>query len=185
MKARQRIPIERMLLYTIATIGLVTLLPILPGLGIVLKEFGMHRRLSPEYVTTVVHRLKRKGYLRIEGRGKKARIRITESGKKYLESKRITMLHRPKTRRWDGRWRIVMFDIPEKNRKFRDNLRNELKLVGFKKLQESVWVTPDKCEEYIKLLKADRRIGKSLVYLETDTLEYSSSLARNFTISKR
>lgn len=44
--------------------------------------------------------------------------------------------------KWDGRWRILIFDIPEKTRLKRDYLRQKLYALGFGHLQKSVWVSP-------------------------------------------
>jgi len=54
-----------------------------------------------------------------------------------------------KPERWDGRWRIVLFDIPEKNRLFRDVLRAHLYRLEFFKLQNSVFVSPHPFEKAI------------------------------------
>lgn len=57
-----------------------------------------------------------------------------------------------KPKQWDKLWRVVMFDIPEKKRRFRDILRDHLKEIGFKELQHSVFVFPYPCEEQIAAL---------------------------------
>lgn len=54
-----------------------------------------------------------------------------------------------KPKRWDGRWRLVIFDIPEKNRNFRDILRNHLQALEFYKLQYSVFISPYPFEKQI------------------------------------
>jgi hypothetical protein len=43
---------------------------------------------------------------------------------------------------WDKKWRIVIFDIPEKNKIFREILREHLYALNFYKLQNSVFVSP-------------------------------------------
>lgn len=48
---------------------------------------------------------------------------------------------------WDGLWRIVMFDVPEKKRVFRNILRSHLKTIGFKEFQHSVFIFPYPCEK--------------------------------------
>lgn len=53
---------------------------------------------------------------------------------------------------WDGKWRIVIFDIPEKIRKGRDALRDKLKKLGFYELQKSVFVFPYECEDEIDFI---------------------------------
>lgn len=45
-------------------------------------------------------------------------------------------------RRWDGFWRVVVFDIEEKRRYRRDFLRRRLKSLGFGMLQKSVFISP-------------------------------------------
>lgn len=46
---------------------------------------------------------------------------------------------------WDGKWRLVIFDIPEKRRPARDLLRQKLKEWGFVRLQKSVWGSKKNC----------------------------------------
>ena len=57
-----------------------------------------------------------------------------------------------KPKRWDGKWRLVLFDIPEKNRLFRDILREHLRNLKFLKLQHSVFVSPYPFEKPIQEL---------------------------------
>ncbi|MBU2540092.1 hypothetical protein KJ786_02950 [Patescibacteria group bacterium] len=54
--------------------------------------------------------------------------------------------------KWDGKWRIVAFDIPEKYKRGRDALRQKLKKIGFCKLQKSIFITPYECKKEIGLL---------------------------------
>jgi phenylacetic acid degradation operon negative regulatory protein len=53
---------------------------------------------------------------------------------------------------WDGLWRIVMFDVPEKKRIFRNILRDHLKTIGFRELQHSVFIFPYPCEKEMQSL---------------------------------
>ena len=54
--------------------------------------------------------------------------------------------------KWDGEWRIVIFDIPERFKKAREALRNKLEDLEFIKLQESVFVFPYECEDEIDFI---------------------------------
>ncbi len=67
-------------------------------------------------------------------------FRLTGEGAKKLKQKYpyYRYQHQP----WDGLWRIVIFDIPEINRAYRDSLRKELKSRGFGLWQTSVWISP-------------------------------------------
>lgn len=64
---------------------------------------------------------------------------VTQEGKKRLES--IFPEYSPPLK-WDGTWYLVSFDIPEKFRKKRDILRENLKVLGFGRLQDSLWISP-------------------------------------------
>ncbi len=63
---------------------------------------------------------------------------------------------------WDGRWRLVMFDVPETKRGLRDNIRRELTKLGLGILQASVWISPNNIrgdiEKIIKKYKLDGEI---------------------------
>ena len=57
-----------------------------------------------------------------------------------------------KPKQWDKLWRVVMFDIPENKRRFRDILRDHLKQIVCKELQHSVFIFPHPCEQEIAML---------------------------------
>lgn len=73
-----------------------------------------------------------------------------------IEAKRHQIVSRAlsikKRKKWDGKWRVVVFDVPEKKRTFRDIIREHLKAIGFKKLQHSVFIFPYPCEPEILAL---------------------------------
>ena len=70
--------------------------------------------------------------------------------------------------------------IPEHLRFVRDQIRATLVSVGFRRLQDSVWIYPYDCEELIILLKADLEIGKDLLYMIVDTLEADEDIIDYF-----
>ncbi|MEK7178207.1 MAG: hypothetical protein AAB721_00910, partial [Patescibacteria group bacterium] len=80
-------------------------------------------------------------------------INITERGKKYLKRFDFDNLFLSRPKVWDKKWRMVIFDIPEKKKLAREALRSKLKDLGFVKLQDSIWITPFPCENEIKLIK--------------------------------
>ena len=87
----------------------------------------------------------------------------TQNNKIYLTAKgRIeiikNILKDKKEKDWNGKWWAIIFDIPEANRKERAFLRRELKLIGLKELQKSVWIFPFNIErELLVLLKLWKR----------------------------
>ncbi|MEK7106946.1 MAG: hypothetical protein AAB899_02055 [Patescibacteria group bacterium] len=104
----------------------------------------------------------------------------TAKGKKFAES--LEMMHRARNvpARWDGKWRIVIFDIWERRRNARDKLRILLKRNGFVKIQHSVWVYPYECEELFVFLRTNLSLGKGILYIVAEEIENDRNLRKAF-----
>ena len=70
------------------------------------------------------------------------------------------------SRKWDGRWRLVLFDVPITQNSYRRQLRRYLRDKGFGCLQNSVWITPDSPEEESRVLIGGKINVESLILLE-------------------
>lgn len=80
------------------------------------------------------------------------KIVLTEAGKEKAIQCDFDRMEIQKPPRWDKRWRIVIFDIPEKKRKMRNSLRNKLSFLGFIEYQHSVFVYPYPCRDEIDFI---------------------------------
>ena len=69
-------------------------------------------------------------------------------------------------RKWDGCWRLVLFDVPKMRNAYRDKLRRYLRDKGFGCLQNSVWITPDSLEEERRIIGVRKINVKSLILME-------------------
>ena len=96
----------------------------------------------------LVNYLKRNGYIKIEGLKEKKAIMLTEKGTEKLLKARFRA--EKGKRRKDGKWVMIIFDIPEKERHLRTIFRKYLYLLKFKMLQQSVWICPFAVSEKIK-----------------------------------
>ncbi|MFH1170567.1 MAG: hypothetical protein V1704_03345 [Candidatus Vogelbacteria bacterium] len=79
-------------------------------------------------------------------------IILTKEGKNRALKFNIDSLTIPETSNWDGRWRLVFFDVPEKKRRGRDALRLKLRELGFYEWQKSVFVHPYPCRDQIDFI---------------------------------
>ncbi|MEM6997918.1 MAG: hypothetical protein AAF413_03335 [Patescibacteria group bacterium] len=72
---------------------------------------------------------------------------------------------------WDGKWRIISYDIPESDRMLRNAVRRLIKDLGMKQLQRSIWVCPYDC--FGKFKQLENAYGKrgDILYIETDFIE--------------
>lgn len=96
---------------------------------------------------------------------------LTQKGEIELRALTAHEVKVAKPRRWDGKWRILVFDIPEERKALREKIRRSLVAIGFHMLQKSVWIFPYDCEDFIALLKADLEVGGHMLYVIADALE--------------
>lgn len=112
---------------------------------------------------------------------------LTEEGKRqariqYLFGNSIRFKNK---RRWDGKWRIVMFDIPEKSREFRTILREHLWELNFYRVQQSVFVSPHPCEKQLTELISLYRAEPFVRVMTVDWIDNEQKLKRHFFGSKK
>ncbi len=130
---------------------------------------------------TVLGRLAVKGLITFEERDGRRYARITERGKRKLELE-MQKTAMTRKRKWDRRWRVVIFDVPERRKSVRDRLRRFMNAYGFVRLQDSVWIYPYDCEDLIALAKADFRIGADVLYMIVERLERDTHLREHFRL---
>ncbi|KKS65672.1 MAG: Transcriptional regulator, PaaX family [Parcubacteria group bacterium GW2011_GWA1_42_7] len=88
-------------------------------------------------------------------------LTLTKEGKTKLLKYQIDSM-KIKNQKWDGKWRMVIFDIPEEQKKERDAFRFRLKRLGFHELQKSVFVHPLDCQEEIEFFTEFYNIVKNV-----------------------
>lgn len=116
----------------------------------------------------MVKRLKKQGVIKI----KDDQITLTPAGQRKVIVNKIKSLEpAPRAGDWDGMWRLVAFDIPEKHKLAREALRDLLKQLGFVKLQESLWLSPWDARDPIEFARSFYQIKPFVLYLETDEIE--------------
>lgn len=129
--------------------GLVQLQDFIYNPGIYAYHEG--RIPSRSSLSKAINKLKNNNLIeQIKIDGQKIIIKLTTAGKDFLGKDEEY---------WDGKWRIVSFDIPEQKRVIRNLFRRNLKKWGFKILHKSVWVSKrdiyHKLTEYVKELKIE------------------------------
>lgn len=95
-----------------------------------------------------------------------ARYKLTEEGFKALslEFPFVRFLRE----KWDGKWRILSYEIPEKKRELRDKLRREVAGWGLGPWHRSFWLTPHPITESLKNLVAQKEEEKYIQAFEAD-----------------
>jgi len=114
------------------------------------RKFGRYpqRKFSDSF-----QNLRRQGLIKIEKKNHQIYISLTEKGKAKAGWMQIDTLKIKRPKKWDRKWRIVIFDIAQLKKIYREALRGKLKELGFVPLQKSVWIYPFDCRDEINLLK--------------------------------
>ena len=81
---------------------------------------------------------------------------------------------------WDSRWRIVMFDVPEKFKQVRDALRMHFKNMGFYEFQKSVFVHPYPCAKEIEYIVEFYEARKYIRFIVAVDIDNALELKKHF-----
>ena len=118
-----------------------------------LRVYRKWKKYQKKKVYDAFSSLKRASYIKLEKRNHQIYISLTEKGKKKAGRFQIDNLEIDKSSKWDGKWRLILFDVAELKRFHREALRGKLKGLGFYCLQKSVWIAPWDCQKEISLLR--------------------------------
>ena len=183
-KIRRRGQIQKALLTTLLIGGMIAI-GAAPRINI-LKLLGNKKRNQyrlKHQVNDALIRLSRKGLVAFVIKDGRKFARLTPAGSQRLkleQEKAALLLQRKK--RWDKRWRVIIFDIPERRRGVRSRLRAIMQECGFVRLQDSVWVYPHDCEDLTVLMKAELKTGSSILYMVVEKIENDAWLKKHFSI---
>lgn len=145
------------------------------------KSYRRWKRYKDRQITDVFYRLRRQGLIDIKKSNHQIYISLTKEGKKKAGKYQIDDLKIVKSKVWDKKWRIIIFDIPNKVRIKRDAFRGKLKEFGFYLLQKSVWVYPYECQKQIELLREFFGLSKKQIrVITTDSIEEDKFLRKIF-----
>lgn len=149
---------------------------LLKGLGYELEKWRERRKLF----WTLAY-LRRKKYIsyRHHPDGTTS-IVLTEDGRKRALHYKLETLTLTKPKRWDGKWRLVAFDVPEEKRTGRNALRNKLRELGLVQLQKSLWAWPYKCKDEVDFVAETFDIGPYVHYIVAESLTSAKFLEYKF-----
>ena len=107
-------------------------------------------------------------------------LTLTNKGKERALTYNLDEMKIKKPKQWDGKWRIVLFDVPERARKIRDAFRHHLKQLFFFEFQNSVFVHPYDCQDEIEYLTEFYDARKFIRFIIADFLDNELHLKSHF-----
>lgn len=107
---------------------------------------------------------------------------LSENGKQKALRFNIDKMQIKKPTKWDGKWRIVMFDVPEKLRRLRDSLRLHFREIGLIELQKSVFVYPYPCSKEIEFILEFYNARKHVRFVLAEKIDNELHLKKKFNL---
>ena len=176
-KKLKRRNLQRAILQTVAVAGILSVALIAPNvIGALAKPGVLPNKRQKEYIVSSASKLVKRGLLFFNGK----KYQLTSQGKNLLHRWQFADFKLQEPKKWDKKWRVMIFDIPEQKKKARDSLTLLFRQAGIRRLQNSVWIYPYDCEDVITLLKTDFGVGKHLLYMIVDELENDKYLREEF-----
>ncbi|OGH09017.1 MAG: CRISPR-associated endonuclease Cas2 [Candidatus Levybacteria bacterium RBG_16_35_6] len=148
--------------------AVITVALVFPGIGQLYKAIEKEKWEQAKKrgaLQSTIRRLKKQELVSWREVNGKLTLNLTEKGKKKVLTYKIDELKLKEQTKWDKMWRVIIFDIPEKNRSARDVFREKLKDLNFYQLQKSVFVTRLECREEIDFLKNNLGIAQYVHYI--------------------
>ena len=107
-------------------------------------------------------------------------IVITREGKKVALNFKSNQMKIKPMKKWDSKWRVVLFDVPEKARYVRDGVRSALRRMKFFEYQKSVFVHPFKCRDEIEFITEFYEARPWIRFLVAESLDNEFHLLTHF-----
>lgn len=180
--------ITKKILFAIAGGMFLSLAIMAPGAIIAAKPLlSFIKEYDRRRVRSTIKRLEKQKILEIkETKNGQTRITITKRGEKLVLKYRVSDLSILRPKKWDGLWRVVVFDIPEsinKKNRAREALREKLREFGFYKFQNSVFVFPFECEKEIEFIKAIFDIQPYVMLIRARQIDNADFLKKHFELT--
>lgn len=169
--------VTKVLLAIIALAAIGGIAATAPNIFILFKKRKSFVSLSNKRYQNTLMILKRSRYIRRDSMGM---IHVTPKGNKQLHAIILEDISIAEPKKWDGKWRLFLFDIPIRFKKGRDALRWKIKDLGFIQFQKSVWIYPYPCEEEINLVASYFGVTKHVDLFTVHNLPREQEFKKKF-----
>ncbi|MEK7148026.1 MAG: hypothetical protein AAB758_01890 [Patescibacteria group bacterium] len=171
--------LQKIILDTVAAAGVLSVGLVAPNVIGAMNKLGMlPNPRRKEYISSSASKLVKRGLLKFSN----GYYQLTSEGEKILRRWELYEYKLKKPKKWDNKWRMIIFDIPEKKKRVRMQISSLFRQAGLYRLQDSVWIYPYDCENIIGLLKTDFGVGKDVLYVIADEIENDRHLREEFKL---
>ena len=183
MKGWDRGELMKAVLGVIALSAVSLAIATVPNAALLVKPFLEKKRwhrVKNQSLNRAIERLKGDRLVKFIVKEGKIFLQITEKGKKRLRDFEFDSMALQVSRKWNGVWTVILFDIPEYKKTARDALRRKLKELGCFQYHRSVFVHPSSCRDEIDFVANMFDVSPWVIHFETASLGNQEYRARKF-----
>jgi hypothetical protein len=129
-----------------------------------------------------IKRLHKQGYVALIKTPEGFIVTLKKKAQRRLKKIELEDLQLVPAKKWDGKWRLFIFDIPEQNKQARDELSRKLKELGMCHIQRSVFAYPYDCREELNLASDYYEVSRFTTYAEVNKIDLDKELRRYFKL---
>ncbi len=170
------------ILKAIAAGGAVAALFVAPNIGLLFKYWKLSNRREQKQIRDKIYYLLKRGYIQFDP--KRNKYFLTSKGSIYLHKNEIKNL-KPKKKKWDKKWRLLFFDIPEHKKQARVVLRDKIIEWGFVGVQKSIFLSKVDCKNELEKLKNYFDLSEEIILLEFDDSQMDKDLKKVYSRNKK
>ena len=135
------------------------------------RDWDAWKRFNPSYLRQTLKRLEKQKTVEIVEENNMQVVKLTSKGKRRILKYAISELKIKRPKKWDQKWRVVVYDISNSQKQLQVLIRETLKNLGFFPMQESVYINPFPCFDEIEFLREYYGLGSQIQYLLVEKIE--------------
>lgn len=177
-------PSTKQVLHFLAAAGSIGLIFAFPGAAPAIGKLVLgEEEYTPWKMKKTIGQFRKQNFVTVEENSNgSTTVKITKKGLSKALTYRLDAMEIKKPKKWDRKWRVVIFDIPEKYKGLRDVFRGRLRQLDLHLLQESVYVSPYPCFNEIEFLRELYGVAVKVRYLLVEKLEDDEEIKSYFSL---
>lgn len=146
------------------------------------EYFDPKSRSERKRLWDAIKYLEQKNRIILEDVHGKSYVQLTSHGRVALDEDKVWDLQVAIPRRWDKKWRLVMFDFPAQHEKARHSFRIKLEDLGFKLYQRSVFIYPYECHQEVHTVAQWFGVDEHVRYIVATEIHDMRRFAKEFDL---
>lgn len=172
--------LAKMILLGLVGVGLVIVCVTLPGIGPVFELFKPKNTYERRKLRHSFKTLQKQNMVHVYNKNGKTVIKITEKGQKKVLKYNLENMEIRRPKKWDGKYRIIMFDVPETKKIARRELSSVLARIGAYRIQKSAFVSPFECRPEIDFVGGYYGVRTNIIYITAEDLDNADAIKKRF-----